>query len=335
MARMVAFPVAHWGKATMNTARTTYTVRTTYTARTTYLAAVFILSAACILSAHRAAQAAEMLFGAVAQVAVDNQGCAGIGGPTANNASCGFSIDPAFATASRATSSEPGTAQATANLATGFVSAAASSSGTTASVADHAYAHALLWDTLTFSGALPGAQITLTMSGTWGGANDARVQAFSALVLRTDIVKPSENLGLYLSGIYVGHDFSDGVSIAVNGCCTPAPSFTGGTYSFTKAWPVYNDVPMVLFLNVSAFSGGAGRNGLDGTQPGNAFITDPLTLDLPTGVTFTSAFAQAVPEPSSLLLLAAGLAGLWRARRASGSAAQRHPRHRGAAARVD
>ena len=300
---MVAFPVARWEEHAMNIIRALYFV------------VLGAITAACILPARHSAHAAAMPFGAVAQVGVVNQGCAGIGGPTANNAYCGFSIDPAFATTSRANSIEPGTAQATANLTTGFVSVAVSSSGTTASAADHAYGHALIWDTLIFSGAQSGDRITLTMSGTWAGAGDAFVYAFSALVLRTDIVEPSENLAQFLSGIFVAHDFSDGVSIAVNGCCSPAPTFTADTYSFTTSWPIYNNVPMVLFLNVSAFSGGAGRNGLDGTQPGNALITDPLTLALPTGVTFTSEFAQAAPEPSSLLLFTAGLAGLWRARR--------------------
>lgn len=272
------------------------------------------------LSASGQVHAAAMSFGAVAQVAVVNQGCAGIGGPTANNEYCGFSIGPSLAQASRSNSIEPGTAQATANLSAGFVSVAASSSGTTPSVADHAYAHALIWDTLTFSGIPGGAtQITLHMSGTWGGSGDAYVYAFSALVLRSDIVEPVENLAQFLSGIFVAHDFSDGVSIAVNSCCTPAPEFSAGTYSFEKSWRIYNDVPMVLFLNVSAYSGGAGRNGLDGSQPGNAFITDPLTFDLPEGVSFTAASAIAAPEPSSVLLLVSGIAGLaaWRRRNAT------------------
>ena len=281
--------------------------------------------AALLASGH--VHAAAMSFGAVAQVAVYNRGCAGIGGgPTANDEYCGFSIGPSLAQASRSVSMspshgiEPGTAQATANLSTGFVSVAVSSGGTTPSAADHAHAHALIWDTLTFSGIPGGAtQITLHMSGTWGGSGDAYVYAFSALVLRSDIVEPVENLAQFLSGIFVAHDFSDGVSIAVNSCCTPAPEFSAGTYSFEKSWWIYNDVPMVLFLNVSAYSGGGGRNGLDGSQPGNAFITDPLTFDLPEGVSFTAASAIAAPEPSSVLLLVSGIAGLaaWRRRNAT------------------
>ena len=282
--------------------------------------------AALLASGH--VHAAAMSFGAAVQVGVLWPACFP-GGPPANNEFCGFSIGPSLAQASRSTSQameccrlmlEPATAQATANLSAGFVSVAASSSGTTLSTLDYAYAHALIWDTLTFSGIPGGAtQITLHMSGTWGGSGDARVSAFSALVLRSAIVEPAENLGSYLDFFFVAHDFSDGVSIAVNGCCTPTPEFSAGTYSFEKSWPIYNDVPMVLFLSVSAYSGGGGRNGLDGSQPGNAFITDPLTFDLPEGVSFTAASAIAAPEPSSVLLLVSGIAGLaaWRRRNAT------------------
>jgi hypothetical protein len=56
-------------------------------------------------------------------------------------------------------------------------------------------ASALIWDTLTFSGAAPGARATLTMTGTWNLQGDGRAYAFNSLALLSDITNSTSVYG--------------------------------------------------------------------------------------------------------------------------------------------
>jgi hypothetical protein len=157
-----------------------------------------------------------------------------------------------------------------------------------------ANASALIWDTLTFSGAAPGAAVTVTMSGTAYLEGDARLSVNADLLDMPQfgtIGAPASLLAGNLSQIIT----------------------SSGAYSIQNTFAISNGVPMLLAIGVHAY---AGVSGLSGPQdniyppPGNAWITDPFSLDLPAGVTFTSASGQlvaAVPEPETYAMLLAGL----------------------------
>jgi hypothetical protein len=191
-------------------------------------------------------------------------------------------------------------AAASANLGSGAVSV--SVAGVTGPTPGSAGAHALIWDTLTFSGAAPGATVTITMSGTASLGGDARIAA-GAVLLPGGIVSPY--------ALLEGNDyfFLEGAGAS--------PADAVPTYSFQETFGITNGVPMFFGYYVEAF---AGVSGCDVTcpPPGAASITDPISFDLPTGVTFTSAAQEslsAVPEPSTwtMMLFGFGAIGfMWR-----------------------
>jgi hypothetical protein len=94
-------------------------------------------------------------------------------------------------------------------------------------------------------------------------------------------------------------------------------STASGTYSYDFTTRVYYGFDYRFGIAVTATAPYSSSTG-----PGHyAFIDDPITIDLPEGVTFTSLSkntytgATAAPVPPSLLLLAPGLIGLCLARR--------------------
>ena len=191
-------------------------------------------------------------------------------------------------------------AAASANLATGAVRV--SVTGVTGPTPGSAGAHALVWDTLTFSGAAPGASITLTMTGTASLSGDAR---FAAGI---DFEQEANGIGQLPYALLEGND-----AFLLVGAGDPTAYSGVPAYSFQETFGIVNNVPMFLGYFVDAFAGVSGCDSPHCPSPGSASITDPLSIDLPEGVTFTSASREAlssVPEPAvGVFLVGFGVIG--------------------------
>ncbi len=180
-----------------------------------------------------------------------------------------------------------------ANLASGVLSASAISGRE--GLYTHAVANSLVWDTLTFSGVTAGETAVIEMTGTASFNGSAVVSGGSALISASSLIgaTPTSFLGA-LGGI--------------------AFSASPASYDYRNTVALANG-PMVLFIGISA---SAGNSGAFNAPPDSASITDPYTLILPAGVSYTSAYqpVAAVPEPSTAALMLAGLiATAWVARR--------------------
>ncbi|HET7085222.1 MAG TPA: PEP-CTERM sorting domain-containing protein [Rhizomicrobium sp.] len=202
-----------------------------------------------------------------------------------NGGNCFFSQSNAVIAISDAGTGASATAFA--DLSKGQVSVNLSGSGFTQGLGyGGTYAHALIWDTLIFSGAAPGATVTVTISGNSALSGDARIDAVAVLFDLANVGTIGTPPSL-LEG-----NFNDPVG--------PGP------YSESMTFGITNNVPMLLAIGVSASTG----NSFD---PGSAFIDDPFSLDLPQGVTFTSAsesFPTQVPEPGTWTLVLIGLGAI-------------------------
>lgn len=195
--------------------------------------------------------------------------------------------------------------QSFANLAAGALSAESSSDG----IGDDGHdwgagagAAAQLFDSLTFSGPFSDTDtVTVTMTSTIAYSGDG--SGFMELQ---------------------GKDASDGVLAQAIDCantntCRNDPGFSFGNYTVTNLGQSYSisetfnlaslyGQPLQLLFYVAASSG----------DDGSASNNDPITITLPTGVTYTSAsglfltdVGSAVPEPAvwASMILGFGLAG--------------------------
>jgi len=215
-----------------------------------------------------------------------------------NNSICFFETSTGFSSGSLSRMSTGTGNFAQASLGEGFLSVGASGNYFVPSVGfGDANASAVVWDTLTFSGAAPGATGTIVMTGTAGFQGNASLRAF-ALVTPLSSVTPA------FTPLY---DLGGGVGI-----------LTEPIYSIQQPFTIFNGQPMLFEATVFAGAAECGTS-----CSGQAFITDPFSLDLPSGVTFTSASGEfpggmTVPEPSSLMLLATGVLGVfWRRKQLS------------------
>ena len=257
-------------------------------------------------------------YGSAIAGGIDNSACSSAGDFfTTNGAMCFFSSSQGSGVASNlsdnATSSS---ASAVASLSQGYVSASATGTSFThedvgGDVPGAAIVHALIWDTLTFEGASPGAVATIIMSGLAERQNQSDRPYFTdqnAVVTATALLLAPDGLPNLIPALLAGND---------------ATFEPGGPYTLPSQYAISNGVPMWLAVAVTASAGGGGACPSFGPclpmQPeGEASINDPFTLDLPAGVTVTSAGPiplTPVPEPGTLALLLTSLIGTAAARR--------------------
>jgi hypothetical protein len=234
----------------------------------------------------QAAQGGTPAFGTLVWGGITQGTC-----PLASNANCFFG-------AGSGSLSQPATgssAEAIASLATDMVSVNVSGD-LGGDVVGSANAHALIWDTVTFSGAAAGATGILTVGGDASLSGNARMNA-------TMIFLP----------------FADIPSIASPDALVEGnsnmPVSSQPTYSFQESFTIQNGVAMYLAVGVDA-EAGVGDSGV-----GQVAIEDPFNFDLPEGVTITSAYREslsAAPEPAAWAMMLVGftaLGGVMRSRR--------------------
>ena len=157
------------------------------------------------------------------------------------------------------------------------------------------FARAYLFDTLTFHVASGGsAVVPVRIAGTWTAKGSGAAVSFF--------------LGLG-SHNYTGHGYATGYfdgQPESAGFTYSGDYITGviGSYLFDVPFSVADGGIYGIFAQVRAEAAGGEL----------AYIDDPLTIDLPSGVTFTSAsnntYEVPLPEPAPWLLLGGGIAAL-------------------------
>jgi len=192
----------------------------------------------------------------------------------------------------------PVTASAAGNLATGDLSGTISVGATNGISAGEAQSIAVLADVLSFSGGTAGAtgQVSMLATGAISGTNCP----FPGGCFASIEVKLSTSTGTPIVDLVDSNEFS------VPGCvgqqCPPPVS------PLSVSTPFSLDAGPVQFLfTLTTFCT---------SVPCQVNFNDPITLTLPEGVTFTSESGEfltataVTPEPSSMLLLATGVAGI-------------------------
>jgi hypothetical protein len=246
------------------------------------LAAAIVCSASFTIVCQAPAEAGFVYpdFGSVVQESINGVGCSALGGGYSNNANCLFKVFSPPAVAAGSLSGTNDGVSASANLALSTVSATVSANN---QGGNYSQSHAVIWDTVTFSGAAPGAVATLTIAGNAIISGDARANALAILI-------PT---GYYDVGYFVAGNFA-----------TPE----SGPYTLQDKAGIINGVPYLLLVSVDTYAGLSGGNPF---LAGSASIIDPFSLSVPAGVTVSYAFqpTSAVPEPSTWAMMLLGFAG--------------------------
>lgn len=185
-----------------------------------------------------------------------------------------------------------------ADLASGdlFVHAASAASLPTA----QAGGEAQIGDTLTFSGAIsPGSTTTITMTGTMSDSNaGGGSNSFTggALEIFDDTLLTSGGACSRPTSGFICDPTNDQTQVSV----------VGDSFSISSTVDISRHSKILVEFVVSAST----------FLTGSADISDPITIDLPPGVTFTSASgkfltsAGSIPETSTWAMILAGFASL-------------------------
>jgi MYXO-CTERM domain-containing protein len=260
-------------------------------------------------------------YGTYVHGMIHNSGCSSTGSMLDNNANCFFSgtspsawSSPLFQSLTTSATgavggAASGHAEASADLATGdlFASASSTSAAPNGTAPLGAVALAGIFETIQFHGAAPGTVGTVRMTGTATYAGD--VWAGASILVQQGAFNPMLDTFYFMPETVVD--------------CTDCSGTTA--YERTATFSIVNDVDYTFIAIVRAF---VANDGL----PGTLSITDPISFELPDGLTFTSGSdqllqappthgaASEIPEPAALGLFGLGLLWLARTRRGSDSA---------------
>jgi len=170
------------------------------------------------------------------------------------------------------------------------------------------YAGAVIYDFLKFNGYTSGQHVVITATGS---AAVSFVNGYGLLGLALSFSQDPS------SPISTADVFSNAATVGVSGCSNPTlfplatvcKNINGGSLGVSIDFPIdYVNPSNGVFLQ-------AAINCIDnGDFGGTCDATDPITISLPPGVTFTSASGQfltaPVPIPAAAWLFGSGLLGL-------------------------
>jgi len=222
-----------------------------------------------------------------------NDRCTPTGG--GGSASCGLSVTHIFTGFPGLNRS--GDIQVLADAKSGNMTVSAQSSG----VASISYGAAEIGETLTFAGnIMANTTVTINMTGFWALGNHG--SAIASLELQDPT-----------SGFFTGGSVCAGV--AQGGCFYNYPgtkvSVTGSSYAIQSKVNISAHRSLLAIFEIQGDS-----ESLFQADSSSTFVSDPITIDLPPGVTFTSASGEfltavgGVPETSTWAMMLIGFAGL-------------------------
>lgn len=236
---------------------------------------------------------ASTFFVTTSGYATDNQPadkCAPTGG--GGSSGCGLSVTHILPGATRS-----GDIQVLADSKSGNMTVTANSSG----LSSDSYGSAEIAETLNFAGTImANTTVTINMTGFWALGNGG------SAIATLELFDPS-------SGLFTAGSVCAGVT--QGGCFYNYPgtknSVNGSSYAIQSTVNISAHPGVLALFNIVGDS-----SSIFQASRSSAFVSDPITIDLPDGVTFTSASGlfltetSAVPEVSTWAMMILGFLGL-------------------------